>query len=71
VAVSQASERDGEGLQRLLPVDIVRGHLDLIPQRLGDAVEEGVLAVDMVVERHRIHVQLLGQPAHGQGLEPV
>jgi hypothetical protein len=55
--------------QGRLPVPTGRGHVDLAEDDLDHAVEEVVLARDVVVERHRLDAELLREPAHRQGPE--
>ena len=54
-----------------LPVHSPRSVLDLAQDRLDDAFLEVVLARDVVVERHRLHAELLPEAAHAQRLEPA
>ena len=50
---------------------IAHGLEDLGDHELGEAVEDGLLVVDVVVERHRLHAQRLAEAAHGHGVEPL
>jgi hypothetical protein len=43
-----------------------RGQRDLAEHEVDHAVEDLVLAGDVVVERHRLDVQAVREPAHGQ-----
>ena len=45
--------------------------LDLGEDRVDHAVENVVLVRDVVIQRHRLHAQRLGQLAHGQRLDAV
>ena len=45
--------------------------LDLADDRLDDTVEQGLLVGDVVVQRHRLDAERLGEVAHGEGLDAL
>jgi hypothetical protein len=50
---------------------IARRQLDLAEHDIHHAVEDLVLVGDMVVERHRLDVQAVREPAHGERADAV
>ena len=56
---------------RLLPVLSGRGEVDLGGDEVDDAVHDLVLRGDVVVERHRLDAQLLGDLPHADRLDPA
>ena len=54
-----------------LPVSTVRREVDLAEYEIDDAVQDVVLVGDVVVERHRLDLELLTEPAHGERLDPA
>jgi hypothetical protein len=61
--------RDRPRAQGRLPVAVRRRGFDLAEDDVDHAVEQVVLAGDVVVERHRLDAELLRELAHGHGLE--
>ncbi len=58
----------GQQLPQLrLPVGSYLGQVDLLGCRFGQRFEEGLFVVEVAVEAHRPHVELLGDPPHAQG----
>src|SRR5580765_7794845 len=55
----------------LAPSSAGRGQVDLAEDDVDDAVEDLVLVLDVVVDRHRLDAELLGQGPDGQGREAV
>jgi hypothetical protein len=78
VGVADGAERAGDRAELPGPVwpagrtgclgDVVG---DLVAEGFDDAVEEGLFAVDVVVERHRAGAELLGEGAHAEGGQAV
>ena len=54
---------------RRLPVGVQDGAADLADHGVGDAVEQVLLVAHVVVERHRVEAQLLGELAHAERLD--
>jgi hypothetical protein len=63
--------RYGRPSDRRLPVAAGRWQLDLRHHQLDDPLEDVVLVANVVIQRHRLHAQLLGQPAHRQRVDPA
>jgi len=58
--------------QRRAPVaEDLAGHEQLGRDRVGHELDELVLVAHVVVERHRSHAQIGGDPAHRDRVEPV
>ena len=51
------------------PIRFGVGIEDVLVQAVGDRIEQVILAVDMVVERHRLNPKLGAQLAHAQLIE--
>jgi hypothetical protein len=64
VARERGPRRERPLAQLLLPVAVRGGRLDLAEDQVDHAVEQVVLVRDVVVERHRLHAELLGDVAH-------
>jgi hypothetical protein len=47
------------------------GELELVHHAFGDALEDVVLVLDVVVQRHRLDAELPADPAHRDGLETL
>ena len=45
--------------------------MDLTNDEVGHAVKEVFLSVDVVVERHRLDAQLLGEATHAQSVDSL
>ena len=54
-----------------LPVAAARGHADLREDGVDHGVDEVVLVGHVAVQRHGRDLELLGERAHGEGLEPA
>ena len=53
------------------PVAVDGGQVDLAEHDVDDRVEDLTLVRDVVVQRHRLHAEVLGERADGQGSDPV
>ena len=69
--VERLARRDRSLAQLGLPVAAGQGRLDLAEDDVDHPVEEVVLVGDVVVERHRLDPELLGELAHRQLLRPA
>src|SRR4051794_9533124 len=69
--VQRRAGRDRALAQLGLPVPVRRGRVDLAEDDVDHPVEEVGLAGDVVVERHRLDPELLGELAHRQLLGPT
>jgi hypothetical protein len=70
VTVERVADRDRALSHRGLPVDGAgRGDLDLAEDDVDEAVDDVLLAGDVVVERHRLHAQLARHLAHRERVE--
>jgi len=69
--VERFARRDRSLAQLRLPVAAGQGRLDLAEDDVDHPVEEVVLVVDVVVERHRLDAELLGELAHRELLRPA
>jgi hypothetical protein len=67
VADEGVAGRDGSLAHGRLPVGLQRRQLDLAEDEVDHAVEDLVLVGDVVVQRHRLHAEGLGELAHGEG----
>ena len=56
---------------RGLPVGAGQGRVDLGDDHVEHAVEQFVLVRDVLVERHRYDVELVGEPPHAERVRPV
>ena len=63
--------RDRARAHRRLPIASRRGQLELPDHEIDDTRENLALARDVVVQRHRLDAELLGEPAHGQRFEAL
>ena len=63
--------RDRPATHRLLPVVYVESQVDLARDELDHAVEDVVLVGHVVVQRHRLDAELLGELAHAERLDPT
>ena len=52
-----------------LPVDSVWRRIHLARNEVEDAVDDVVLVRDVVVKRHRLHFELLGELAHAERID--
>ena len=66
VPAERGARRDRALAQLGLPVAAGGGRLDLAEDEVDHPVEEVVLVGDVVVERHRLDAELLGELAHRQ-----
>jgi len=71
VPVERGTGRDGALEQFGLPVPVRGGWVDLAEDDVDHPVEEVRLVGDVVVERHRLDFELLGELAHRQLLGPA
>jgi hypothetical protein len=55
--------------QGRLPAAADPRHADLARHQLHEAVEDVLLAGDVVVERHRLDLERLGEPAHRERVD--
>src|SRR6516162_3993968 len=62
--------RENSLADRALPVGAADRWVDLGHDDIDHAVEQFLLAGDVLVERHRDHSELLGEPAHAECLDP-
>ena len=53
------------------PVGFAGRQDDLAKRGVEDAVQDGVLVGDVVVERHRLDPELVGQLAHAERVDPA
>jgi len=65
---ASCAHRDRPLPQRLLPVP-ARGQVDLGEDEVDHPVEQGLLAGDVVVQRHRLDPERLPELAHAERLE--
>ncbi len=63
--------RDHAPAHRRLPVGSVGSEIDLGRDEVDDAVDDLVLRADVVVERHRLDAELLGDLPHADRLDPA
>ncbi len=63
--------RDRPKTHGRLPAGSAGWQSDLAEDEVGDAVQDVLLARDVVVEGHRLDPELLPEPANGQRLDPA
>ncbi|GAA1981214.1 hypothetical protein GCM10009838_48010 [Catenulispora subtropica] len=51
--------------------DGAHGRVDLAHDHVDDAVEHVLLVGDVVIEGHRLHAELVGETAHGHGVDAL
>ena len=66
MAKQRAACREDPVADRRLPVGVGAGGIDLADDDVEHAVEQLVLVGEVLVERHRHHVELLREPAHAE-----
>jgi hypothetical protein len=71
VAPEEISYRPGQGPEHLDRLDLSFRERHLLPHELDDPVEQAVLALGVVVDRHRIDAQLRAEPAHRERVEAL
>jgi hypothetical protein len=55
---------------RRLPVDVARREIDLREHEVDDAVDDRLLVRDVVVDGHRLHVEMCRELADRERLDP-
>ena len=65
------ADRGRPPMHGLLPIDVGWRQADLFEYQVDDTVHDVVLVVRVTVESHGPHAQLLAEPAHGEGFDPV
>jgi hypothetical protein len=70
VAQEHLVGRDRASTNRCLPVGR-GGQIDLAHDQVDHAVHEVSLVRDVLVQRHRLDPELLGEPAHAERLDPA
>jgi hypothetical protein len=71
VGLEQPAPCPGAAPAGLLPVSCRLGEIELRHHALADAVEDVLLVLDVVVERHRLDPELAPDPTHGDGVQAL
>jgi hypothetical protein len=64
-----SASREDPPTDRHLPVDIGGGRVDLADDDIEHAIEQLVFVRHVLVQGHRHDAELLGEPAHAEGLD--
>ena len=71
VGEERCARRSSDGPEVVVPTARTRWQLNLREDAFDQAVKQGSLVSDVVIDRHRVDPELGTQPAHRQPLEPL